>query len=248
MARTDTEKLLDQVQRLLAKAEDKATTQGEAEALTAKAAELMAKYGIDEAMARARGQVRESPTDLKLDVTGAYQTGKRQLAHMIAKSFGCADAWIEGLVITADGGYEKRGFVHVFGFKADLDMVRMLYTSLLLQGANGSLRQKGDRFTSTRAVRSSYWLGFAQRVGERLADANRKAEDDAQSREPGTALVLRSRDVECQKALHDRYKRLRTRKIRIASERGYANGHADGDRANLHNRAEAGTGRRTALA
>jgi hypothetical protein len=38
---------LDRVRKLLAKAEDDAVTPEEAEALTAKAAELMARYGID---------------------------------------------------------------------------------------------------------------------------------------------------------------------------------------------------------
>ena len=39
--------LLDRVRKLLAKAEAEGVTPAEAEALTTKAAELMAKYGID---------------------------------------------------------------------------------------------------------------------------------------------------------------------------------------------------------
>ena len=42
--------LLDRVRKLLAKAEDDGVTPAEAEALTAKAAELMARYGIDRAL------------------------------------------------------------------------------------------------------------------------------------------------------------------------------------------------------
>ena len=42
--------LLDRVRKLLAKAEDEGCTPEEAEALTAKAAELMARYGIDRAL------------------------------------------------------------------------------------------------------------------------------------------------------------------------------------------------------
>ena len=42
--------LLDRVRKLLAKAEDEGVTPHEAEALTAKAAELMARYGIDRAL------------------------------------------------------------------------------------------------------------------------------------------------------------------------------------------------------
>ena len=46
--------LLDRVRKLLAKAEDESVTPAEAQALTAKAAELMARYGIDRALLAAR--------------------------------------------------------------------------------------------------------------------------------------------------------------------------------------------------
>ena len=44
------DRLLERVRKLLAKAEDESVTPPEAQALTAKAAELMAKYGIDRAL------------------------------------------------------------------------------------------------------------------------------------------------------------------------------------------------------
>ena len=46
--------LLDRVRKLLTKAEADGVTAAEAQALTAKAAELMAKYGIDRALLAAR--------------------------------------------------------------------------------------------------------------------------------------------------------------------------------------------------
>ena len=48
--------LLDRVRKLLAKAEAEGVTPPEAEALTAKAAELMARYGIDRARLAACGR------------------------------------------------------------------------------------------------------------------------------------------------------------------------------------------------
>ena len=51
--------MLDKVRKLLAKAEDPACTPAEAEALTAKATELIAKYGIDQAVLAAQ---RPEPT------------------------------------------------------------------------------------------------------------------------------------------------------------------------------------------
>ena len=46
--------LLDRVRKLLTKAEARGVTLAEAEALTAKAAELMARYGIDRALVAAQ--------------------------------------------------------------------------------------------------------------------------------------------------------------------------------------------------
>jgi len=55
--------LLERVRKLLAKAEDDSVTPAEAEALTAKAAELMARYGIDRALlAAARPRPTGPPT------------------------------------------------------------------------------------------------------------------------------------------------------------------------------------------
>src|SRR5215471_17676183 len=55
--------LLDRVRKLLVKAEADGVTQAEAQALTGKAAELMAKYGIDRALLAARRPETERPGD-----------------------------------------------------------------------------------------------------------------------------------------------------------------------------------------
>jgi len=55
--------LLERVRKLLAKAESAGTTPPEAEALTAKAAELMAKYGIDRALLAAARPETDQPGD-----------------------------------------------------------------------------------------------------------------------------------------------------------------------------------------
>ena len=55
--------LLDRVRKLLAKAEDEGCPAAEAEALTAKAAELMARYGIDRALLGALHPETDKPAD-----------------------------------------------------------------------------------------------------------------------------------------------------------------------------------------
>ncbi len=53
---------LDRVRKLLAKAEAEGVTPQEAQALTAKAAELMAKYGIDRALLAATQPETDAPS------------------------------------------------------------------------------------------------------------------------------------------------------------------------------------------
>ena len=60
--------LLDRVRKLLAKAEDEGCTPEEAEALTAKAAGLMARYGIDRALLGALRPETDRPADRVFDL------------------------------------------------------------------------------------------------------------------------------------------------------------------------------------
>ncbi|MGH3159124.1 MAG: DUF2786 domain-containing protein, partial [Streptosporangiaceae bacterium] len=71
--------LLERVRKLLAKAEAEGVTPAEAEALTGKAAELMAKYGIDRALLAARRPETDHPADRKVDVDNPWA---RVQAHL----------------------------------------------------------------------------------------------------------------------------------------------------------------------
>ena len=66
------DKLLDRVRKLLAKAEDESVTPPEAQALTAKAAELMARYGIDRAMLAAARPETDAPASRLIDVDNPW--------------------------------------------------------------------------------------------------------------------------------------------------------------------------------
>src|ERR1022692_34306 len=79
---TSNNTLLERVRKLLAKAESAGTTLPEAEALTAKAAELMAKYGIDRALlAAARPETGQPDPRVRLRLR--HRTGRRAL-HLAA--------------------------------------------------------------------------------------------------------------------------------------------------------------------
>jgi len=76
--------LLDRVRKLLAKAENEAVTPPEAEALTAKAAELMARYGIDRARLAATQPDTDKPGNRVIDVDNPWAAVKAHLLTGLA--------------------------------------------------------------------------------------------------------------------------------------------------------------------
>ena len=228
--------MLNKVRALLAKAEG-TDSDHEAEALTAKAAELMARYGIDEAMAAQRADHRAKPGSKIVLVDAPYAGPKASLLNVVAKAFRC-----RAVQLTRPGDKTQLK-VHLFGFESDMELVEILFTSLLLQASHGAVRveKQTDHYgrSRTRSARSSYILGFATAVQSRLATVKAEAEASA----PGAELVLVGRDVAVQDEMRREYPRLRSTVVRAGNASGYGRGHADGMRANLHNRPGVGGGR-----
>ena len=71
--------ILSKVRKLLAKAEDPACTPAEAEAFTAKAAELIAKYGVDRALLAARDPATDPVGDRVIELYPPYALDKAGL-------------------------------------------------------------------------------------------------------------------------------------------------------------------------
>jgi hypothetical protein len=110
---TSNNPLLERVRKLLAKAEARGVTPAEAEALTAKAAELMARYGIDRALLAARQPETDQPADRKIDIGNPWA---RVQAHLLC---GLASAMRCQCVILPRSGPGTR--IHMFGFASDIE-------------------------------------------------------------------------------------------------------------------------------
>ncbi len=79
MTQETPDKLLDRVRKLLAKAEAERVTPPEAQALTAKAAELMAKYGIDRALLAAARPETDAPGSRLVEIDSPWSRVKAHL-------------------------------------------------------------------------------------------------------------------------------------------------------------------------
>lgn len=173
-------RMLGRIRGLLAKAEATGFPE-EAEALSAKAQELMARYSIDEALLAARTHDAHTPGACRIGVDAPYETAKAVLLDAVARANRCEAVWSEAL-----------GFSTVVGFEADLEVVELLYTSLLVQATTAmtkaeAAQRKGGR-KRTKTFRQSFLAAYAHRIGDRLAEVAEAqiAEAEAEARGTGT--------------------------------------------------------------
>lgn len=185
-----TEKLLERVRALLAKAEATDSVH-EAEALTARASDLMARYGIDRAMVGALHPESDKPGDKQFTVPNPWGDSKARLLAEIAKAMRCQIIWLN-----SDSGKK----LHVFGYESDLERAEMLWTSLLVQMFRALASEQVPPYVkgnSAKAWRRAWMYGFASTVAERVAVAEHKAADESDVTAGGksTTLVLADRSV-----------------------------------------------------
>jgi len=237
---------LDTVRKLLAKA-DGAATPAEAEVYTAKAVELMARHGIDEALLGAAAPHRDEVATCRIPVADPYSAGKARLLAWTASALRC-----RAVLHEAGGG--RVAAVTVLGFASDRARVELLYTSLLLQASAQLARQRpawvGE---SVAAYRRSWLHGFAVRVHQRLVEAEARAAESAAaaraspsggpSAGPSVALVLADRRARVDRAYAEEFPQIgRARRAQLSGS-GYAAGAHAGAQADLGGRAVAPTGR-----
>ncbi|MEV7419309.1 DUF2786 domain-containing protein [Streptomyces sp. NPDC089919] len=215
-------KTLGRIRALLAKAE--ATTYPEeAEALSAKAQELMARHTLDEAALARPGQ---RPGACRIGVEPPYEEAKAVLLDAVATANRCQAVWNSGF-----------GFSTVVGFEGDLEAVELLHASLLVQGTAAMTRaeagQRAGGRKRTKTFRQSFFLAYASRVGHRLAKA---AEQVVEAEAAGGALlpVLAARDVAVTSRAEEMFPRTTTTRLRGAvDEAGWLDGTAAADRADV---------------
>lgn len=223
------EKLLARIRALLAKAESTEFS-AEAEALTAKAVELMAAHGIEQAHLAAAGKVRDEIGQLEILVENPYARDKVELLVGIHNALRCRSVrW------RATGGYR----VAVVGYRSDLDRVELLYTSLLTQAVTQLVRLRAPYGESTTTYRKSWLLGFTAAVSARLqaaeARAISEADSGATSTGTSTALVLVDRKDRVQRAIDEMFSDATPAPGRRLRGSGYVDGRAAGRRADLGN-------------
>ncbi len=221
--------LLDRVRKLLTKAESDGVTPAEAEALTAKAAELMAKYGLDRALLAARRPETDHPADRQVDIDNPWARVQAHLLCGLAAALRCQCV----LLPRQDPGTR----IHVFGFASDIERTDVLYTSLLLQMWQGlGAAEVPGRSRSPRAWRRSWLLGFISAVVARVRSAEQAATSQATA--PAAAegqrmtLVLADRRQVIMRNIEHAYPHTRRTQMTYSGS-GYGAGYSEGQRADI---------------
>lgn len=224
--------MLDKVRKLLAKAEDAAATPAEAETYNAKAAALMAEYGIDRALLAAADPSLDIIGDKVVVLDNPYAREKGTLLCSIAAVLGG-----ESVLRTRYPDGVKQLSVHLFGHQSTLERIELLYTSLLLQATTGVVAAEVPFYDNVAAFRRTWLTGFTYAVAQRLEAAEARAKADRPETADGTstALVLADRSAEVKAAMQEAYPRVSQARTRRLSGTGMAHGVAAGRRANLHN-------------
>lgn len=211
-------RLHGKVRALLAKAES-TPFEAEAEACTAKAQELMARYAIDDAMIVAGAATQTTPSSMRVIVEAPYVRPKVILLSVVARNNRCRSVWLDDF-----------GFATVFGAPGDLWAVDLLYTSLLVQAAV-ALQREQER---SRSFRHAFLLSFGHRIGERLREATASATAAATHSSANAFLpVLAAREDAAEAARDAAFPHTTPLRVAMSNAAGAAAGRAAASTASI---------------
>lgn len=219
-------RMLGRIRALLAKAESTEFPE-EAEALAAKAQELMTRHAIEAALL-AEKRVGEPVTGIRarrLHLDNPYAREKLSLVTAVGQVNSVQTIWLEAA-----------GIATIVGDPDDLDAVEMLFTSLLVQALHAltATGRAGSRRTRSPRFRRGFLTAYATRVGERL-DAARGFAAEAAGQAAGRDLlpVLAARDRAVDEAVAELFPTLKRMRGRSVDAGGWYAGRAAADAADL---------------
>ncbi len=231
------QKVLARVRGLLAKAES-TTFPEEAEALSAKAQELMTRHCLErivvESAASARGSDPHPAAARRLWLDNPYVAAKALLVGAVAEANRCRTVLSE-----------KLGFTTVLGDEVDLEVVELLSTSLLVQ-ATRAMVSAGSQTTRTgqsrtRSYRQSFLIAYATRIGERLTAA--RDVGTAAVADPARLLpVLAARERVVDELFESMFPESVSRSFSVGNAAGWHAGRAAADLAVLDTRRSVASG------
>lgn len=216
-------RVLARVRGLLAKAESTEYAE-EAEALTAKAQDLMTRHSLQRLIGAHRRQETETVANGRIWLDPPYASAKSLLVAAVAEANRCQSV-----------GMGDLSCVTVVGLDTDLAAVELLVTSLLVQATRSMVEGQPYAGRRMRSFRQSFLVAFANRIGERLRESSASATQDVADAAPAGLLpVLRAASARVDEAVAAAFPHLSHRRISANNGLGWAAGRAAADLARLH--------------
>lgn len=199
MADKDLERVLEQVRRLLALAEDPAASENEATLAFERAQRLMHRHAIrewmlEESAGRTARIVERGVVFGRGDPTNRY---KAELADIVARANRCRTYYS---FRTARNHRSTIGSVTFCGVESDVRMAETLWTSMELRrgmgwrrSLNEYARRHGGHRPSSARWRNGYYVAFQERIEERLAVLNGELDGSTSGRE---LVLIRDRQLD----------------------------------------------------
>ena len=213
------QKVLARVRGLLAKAESTDFPE-EAEALSAKAQELMSRHAFERALLDADEHVAQTASSRRVWLDTHYVGAKAQLVAAVA-----AANRSKGVV------YEKLGFIALIGSDLDLEITELLSTSLLLQATRAMVAAGAGGDTRSRTYRQSFLLAYATRIGQRLRAAAEESDDH--TADDRLLPVLADREKAVSELFEELHPSTVKKSYTVGSAAGWEAGTAAADQADL---------------
>jgi len=236
---SEADRVYTRVRALLRKAES-TEFPAEAEALTAKAQDLLTRYSLDVALVEHGDSTwnRAEPSVRPMKIPGSYAAGRAMVLGAVASANRCTAVWDP-----------QASTAMVVGFAVDLDAVDVLWQSLQAQAelavaaAGPQVDHRGR--SRTRSWRAAFWVAFGQRIGQRLTEQTQTTTDSVvadadrshgEASAPGASLVpvLASRQRQVDASVDRHFPRLVSRRTRVSNSDGWSAGHEAANRARLH--------------
>lgn len=234
--------MLAKVGKLLRHAEG-ASTEAERDAFFTKAQQLATAHSIELAVARAAHAGSQSAAVPTFEQVQLGHRGQQSNVRFVDLMLAVARANDLRCAIRRD----NTG-VTLYGFRADIDVTKTLYCTLVLQmvaDADAYIRSGAHRPVHGRTARAAFYAGWTERIGERLQRAQQATRVEYTHDRPGapstaqsTALALASKEIE----LDDYFAAMRRRhQVRgswrgssaTGDQRSRARGHAAAERARI---------------
>jgi len=238
------DKAIALARKLLAQAEDPGATPEESQAFAAKAAEIMLRHDLTDAVVRATADQTKTSSE-PIDVFTYRISGEG--------GHGRHRAWALGDVAAAYGGEvcffgnnasNQTRTLHIVGTAADLDTLRLLLPTVAAvaetSAAAAARRHRTQLaadgwYTKTELDREVTWYrrsflrGFGAGVAEQIRTRRAGLLDEIQTAGSGAELVLADRASRVAAEFRRRYPKLgRPRPVRGHSTAGRRDGHAAG--------------------